>query len=89
MNSPLVREQAEKLFARIRPGQDEPLEAVMDRGYRIAFGRSPTGAEAARMLAFIQDQRAAMGGETSQATDEALVEFCHVLLCLNEFVYID
>jgi hypothetical protein len=32
---------------------------------------------------------AAAGGTTPQATDKALVEFCHVLLCLNEFVYVD
>ncbi len=89
MNSPLVRQQAEKLFALIKPATDVPLSAAIDRGYEIAFGRSPTDAEQARMLAFIEQQRTAMGGDSPESTDKALIEFCHVLYCLNEFVYID
>ena len=89
MNSPLVRQQAEKLFALIRPTSDMPLSTAVDRGYQIAFGRSPTDVEQTRMTAFIEQQRAAMGGDSSESTDKALTEFCHVLLCLNEFVYID
>ena len=41
------------------------------------------------MLSFIH-QQASAGGTSSAATEQlALEEFCHVLLCLNEFVYID
>lgn len=89
MNSPFVRQQAEKLFARIKPENDTRFATVVERGYRIAFGRSPTVEEQARMLAFIDQQRAAIGGDTPEATDKALIEFCQVLLCLNEFVYVD
>lgn len=89
MNSAFVRQQAEKLFERIRPLPDAPLAAAIDRAYQIAFSRSPTDAERTTMLAFIDQQRAAMGGESPEAADKALVEFCHVLVCLNEFVYVD
>jgi hypothetical protein len=89
MNSPFVRQQAEKLLARIRPSKDAPIPQAIELGYRIAFGRPPTDAEQAQMLAFVQQQRAALGAESPQTTDQALVEFCHVLFCLNEFVYID
>jgi hypothetical protein len=89
MNSPLVRQQAEKLLARIKASPDASPAAAVTRGYQLAFGRSPTDAEQARMLAFIDQQRAAMGAATPETTDKALIEFCHVLLCLNEFVYID
>ncbi len=89
MNSPFVRQQAEKLFARIRPSEDMSLASAIDRGYHIAFGRSPTDAEQTQMLAFIEQQRSAMGIDSPETTSQALVEFCHVLLCLNEFVYID
>jgi len=89
MNSSLVRQQAEKLFARIKPTTDVPLNSAVDRGYQIAFGRSPTDVEQTRMTAFIEQQLTAMGGDTPESTDNALTEFCHVLLCLNEFVYID
>ncbi len=89
MNSPFVRQQAETLFARIKPEKETPLTAVVERGYRIAFGRSPTVEEQARMLAFVDWQRSAIGGDTPETTDKALIEFCQVLLCLNEFVYVD
>ncbi len=88
MNSPFVRQQAERLAERIRPAQALPLDGAIDRGYRIAFGRLPTDAERARMSAFLQ-QRAAAGADTPETRQRALVEFCHVLLCLNEFVYVD
>ena len=89
MNSPFVRQQAEKLFARIRSAPDAPLETSIDKGYEIALGRAPTATERSRMLAFIQQQRTADGSEVAKSTKDGLVEFCHVLLCLNEFVYID
>jgi hypothetical protein len=41
------------------------------------------------MLAFVEAQKTAIGGDVNDATRKGLVEFCHVLLCLNEFVYID
>ena len=89
MNSPLVRQQAERLFALVKPANDAPLSSAIDRGYRIAFGRSPSDVERSRMEAFVEQQRTAMGEATPESTDKALIEFCHVLYCLNEFVYID
>jgi len=89
MNSPFVRHQAEKLFARIRSSQETSIETVIDRGYQVAFGRMPSDAERVQMQTFIEQQRAAFGAESPETTDKALVEFCHVLLCLNEFVYVD
>jgi len=89
MNSPFVRQQAEKLAERIRPAPGAPLDGAIDRGYRIAFGRLPTDAERARMGAFLEQQRAAAGTGTPETRQRALVELCHVLLCLNEFVYVD
>ncbi len=89
MNSPLVRQQAERLFALVKPTNDAPLSSAIDRGYQIAFGRSPSDVERSRMEAFIEQQRTVMGEATSESTDKALIEFCHVLYCLNEFVYID
>lgn len=88
MNSPFVRQQAEKLAVRIRPAGDKPLADCVDQAYRITFARLPNPSERERMLAFIEAQRAALGG-TPADVDKALVEFCQVLLCLNEFVYVD
>ena len=82
MNSPFVRQQAEKLVARIRPTADVPLETAVDRAYQFAFARLPSKEERDRMLAFITQQ-------TDANPNITLTEFCQVLFCLNEFVYVD
>jgi hypothetical protein len=89
MNSPFVRQQAQKLAARVRPSADVPMPSVIDRTYQIAFSRLPTDEERSRMQAFIDAQVAAIGGDPAAATGKAVIEFCHVVLCLNEFVYVD
>ncbi|MBL8865624.1 MAG: PSD1 domain-containing protein [Planctomycetia bacterium] len=89
MNSPFVRQQAEKFAARINPTKSVDVDAAIDRGYRAAYGRAPTEGERTKMRTFIDQQRTATGGATAAATHAAIVEFCHVLFCLNEFVYVD
>jgi hypothetical protein len=88
MNSPFVRQQAEKLLARIRPSKDAPVEETINRAYQVAFARSPSPEERTRLAAFVDAQRASFGTDPA-ATEKALAEFCHALLCLNEFVYVD
>lgn len=85
MNSPFVRQQAERLAQRVRPVPEVSLPAAIDQAYRIAFCRLPTAGERDRMLAFVEGQ----GQGDSARTAAALVEFCQVLLCLNEFLYVD
>jgi hypothetical protein len=89
MNSPFVRQQAERLAQRIRPAPDVALPTAVDSAYQIAFCRLPASAERDRMVAFIEQQRQAAAGDASQQLATALVEFCQVLICLNEFVYVD
>jgi hypothetical protein len=89
MNSPFIRQQAEKLAVRIRPTNEVTLPSAIDQAYQIAFARLPSDTERSRMLAFVETQATAMGGDANESTRKALVEFCHVLLCLNEFVYVD
>ena len=89
MNSPFVRQQAEKMAERIRPTSELPLKASVELAFRIAFARNPSEFEQTQMLAFIEAQRSLPGGEPAASLDRAMVEFCQVLLCLNEFVYID
>jgi Protein of unknown function (DUF1553) len=89
LNSPFVRQQAERLAQRVRPNANvAPCEAV-DQAYRVALGRLPSDQERSEMLAFIDQQRTLLGGDAAANVDPAIVEFCHVLLGLNEFVYVD
>ena len=64
MNSPMVRQQAEKLFARIKPTPETSVADAITRGYQIALGRSPTDAERHRMIDYVDQQKAALGGNT-------------------------
>lgn len=89
MNSPFVRQQAERLVQRIRPTPDVALPAAIDKAYQIVFSRLPAAAERDRLLAFIEQQKTAAGGDVALQTTAALVECCQVLLCSNEFVYLD
>lgn len=97
MNSPLVRQQAEKLLARIRSNQEFSIEETIRQGYQIALARPPTEHELAAMLAFVQLNAKEVNGKEAEiaassdpaASDKALAEFCHVLLCLSEFIYVD
>jgi len=88
LNSPFVRQQAEKLAQRIKPQIDTSLAAGIDQAYLVLFARQPSEPERNRLIAFLEQQRAALGTDAA-ATDKALVEVCQLLLCLNEFVYVD
>jgi hypothetical protein len=79
MNSPLVRGAAQKLAARVRAKTD--AESI-EQAYLIALSRRPSDSERQRMQAFV----ASYG---MQARDQGMVDFCQVLLCLNEFIYVD
>jgi hypothetical protein len=85
MNSPLVRGAAQKLAVRVRAKTD--AESI-DKAYLIALARRPTDAERQRMSGFIA-REAKSYGKMPQARDQALTDFCQVLLCLNEFIYVD
>ncbi|WP_425613930.1 PSD1 and planctomycete cytochrome C domain-containing protein [Anatilimnocola sp. NA78] len=88
MNSPFVRDQAEKLAKRIKPAAGEPLTKSIDLAYQISFARLPTETERSRLMAFLEQQQAVVGADPA-AAEKSLTEFCQVLLCLSEFVYID
>jgi hypothetical protein len=88
MNSPFVRQRAEKLAQRVKPKSAEELPRAIDAAYRTAVARLPSDAERQRMTAFIESQAKAYG-TNALARDLALTDFCQVLLCLNEFLYVD
>jgi cytochrome c553 len=95
LNNSNVRKSARAFAARLLPVLDHsPAEAVRG-GYRIALCRDPQAEELADSAAFIERQRtlhesdSVTDGHRSDARESALLDFCQVLLCLNEFVYVD
>ena len=79
---------AEKLAARIREsGAAEPSQFV-ESAFWTALSRSPSEDELGTMVAFINSQSASYGQDAS-ALNTAFVDYCQLMLCSNEFVYVD
>ena len=80
LNDPFSSELAGALGKRV--ARESPASATEDQiraAYRLVFGRPPTGEEVA------------IGRELLQGEGEAerLDRYCQILLCANEFVYVD
>jgi hypothetical protein len=88
MNNPQVRSYAHG-FAR-RLAAEPTLEAAVRAGYLAALARPPGAEEVADALAFLKQQIAShQAAGKGDGRELALADFCQVLLCLNEFVYMD
>ncbi len=92
MNSPLARNTAEALAARITrsAGAGAAPEKLIQIAYNEALGRGPDPQETHLAQAFLEAQTARTGGAKSpaQSPPPALTHFCQVLLQTNEFVYL-
>lgn len=90
LNNPQVRTASKGLAQKVAPAADTPLEAAITQAYEIAMARPPVAEELQSEIAFINQQTAshqqAGHGEPRQL---AIADFCQILLCLNEFVYVD
>jgi hypothetical protein len=91
LNSPFVRGKAAKFAARILAefpkGTPPDAARAVESVFRNAFARPPAPDEKARLAAFLQEE---MGEKASPSSFEAaLAQVCRVLLCSNEFIYID
>jgi hypothetical protein len=80
INGPWVMLRAKALARRLNDSS-KTLDERVTEAYRAAFSREPTADESRAGVEFLQGSTA--GGE------EALVDFCHVLLNSNEFLYVD
>jgi hypothetical protein len=88
LNSPIIRELATKFAVQVRPDTETTIEQAIDRAYQLALARPVTDAERTVMMDFIQRQKESRG-EDANAESLAFRDFCHLILCMNEFVYID
>jgi hypothetical protein len=87
LNNPQGRAHARGLARRIAPDSRTPLEDAVRQGYRIALARTPTPDELTDGVAFVRAQEAPYPANTGR--EAALADFCQVLMCLNEFVYVE
>jgi cytochrome c553 len=90
MNSKQVRGYASGFAEKLLPAVNESLDDAIRQGYQIAIARDPTAKELAENRVFIQQQIDSYQQDSkNEAKRLALTDFCQVLFCLNEFVYLD
>ena len=90
MNSPQVRAWAAAFANRFTAGPPQPPAQAVARAYALALNRPPTPSERADAVAFIEEQTSRYrAGQKPDARGLALTDFAHVLLSLNEFIYVD
>jgi hypothetical protein len=93
MNAPLVRSAAEGLARRARATLAVPPAApsavpVIEFCFTAALSRPPSDTERTRFADLLAAREAA-GGADEAGRLAALADVCHLLFCLNEFVYVD
>jgi hypothetical protein len=84
LNNPRMRDCAKTFAQRLGTGK---LPDAIHVAYRIALARTPTADELADGIAFVNEQIESY--QTADRRERALTDFCQVLMCLNEFVYVD
>ena len=72
---------------RAAPDEQTPTDEAVRRAYRIAVAREPSTAELRDGLDFVRQQMASYPPDRQR--ELALTDFCQVLMCLNEFIYVD
>jgi hypothetical protein len=88
MNSPHVRKYAVGLAGRI--GSSQSIEEAVEKGFRIALGRSPSKTERTENIGFVKEQMQSYekaGNKAARAA--AIADFCQILMSLNEFAYVE
>ncbi len=87
LNNEFLLDQAARFAKRIDTEAEGDVEQI-ERAYEIALSRRPTKAEAEGNLLFLARQRDYHSGRTEDVFLAALTDLSHVILNLNEFVYL-
>jgi hypothetical protein len=92
LNHPFVRGQARALAERVLHDSKPSDAEGIRRAYRLALSRPPQDAEVASAVAFLERYgklAVARGRQAADARRQAWSSFCQVLLCGNEFLYVE
>ena len=81
LNSPFVKDQAARLAARVKKEvNSESINDLVIHAYLLALARRPSDAEIDLAISFLGD---------SDVSLESLAAYCHTLMTLNEFIYVN
>jgi hypothetical protein len=75
LNNAFMTRQAERFAERVKREAGDDAGKQVDRAYRLAYARPPTGQESESARTFVNDH--------------GLAQLCLVLFNSNEFVYVD
>jgi hypothetical protein len=90
INSPFMLAQSRAFAERLLKEKHDGDEATVNAAYRLAFGRPATAEERSEGAAFLKEQaRRVRPKDGTDPAKAALIDFCHVLLNANEFLYVD
>ena len=94
INSEFLTASAGRLADRVEAlvGSDAPLATKIETAYWITLSRKPSDSEvtqAKEHLQYLKQLYETSGVESANATKRSLDSFVHMLLCSNEFLYID
>jgi len=105
MNNELVLGWSQTLAGRVLNDAGLPLNAQVDRLYRIVFSRTPKTKERQAVMEFLKSQKAILGERLARkekvllpdqvpagielAHAAAFVDLCHALMNSNEFLYLN
>ena len=89
MNSPFVRSAAEGLAARAQKAAGTGTAAhLLDAATTIALGRPATATERDTLSTLLATRQEQAAGDAGKRT-AALADVCQIILCTNEFIYVD
>jgi len=96
MNDALVTDLGTALAERIAPnGAGIGIREGIGRLYEVALGRPPAEPEFEVGVKFLtqgpdpEDEKTSPGARVSESTRERWIRYCHLVLCTNEFLYVD
>ena len=86
LNGPFVLEAADSVANKVAATTSDKRKQV-ELAYRQVLLRAPRKYELTRCVQFLQLQGKAY--KATKKKDRSLVDLCHMLLCTNEFLYVD
>jgi cytochrome c553 len=90
LNNEFVLQQSQYFAERVKREAGADLRAQISRAYQIALTRRPSARENLWATEFIKSQTEGYRKRNEEKPEEAaLRDFCHALINLNEFLYVD
>ena len=91
LNSRVTLAWARAFAARVAKEAGPDPDARIASAYRLAYGRSPEAGEFKMVRDFLAGHRKILAGfgDLKNPDQAALVDFCHMLINSNEFVYVE